>query len=168
MDRRVFAASLIILLVAAPAVSTLGSGSPSYQVEDLGTTSDGFVPTVTGMNASGQVSGYVSRPDGLRAVRYTNGTGWAYVPGLRVPSVATSINASGDLAGYYGRGGAARIPLRGRDRRRADQILPSFTSAQGLAIADNGEVVATSIRAPASARGAPVLAMEPCQSSWRL
>jgi probable HAF family extracellular repeat protein len=144
MDRRVFAASLIILLVAAPAVSTLGSGSPSYEVEDLGTTSDGLVPTVTGTNASGQVSGYVSTPVGLRAVRYTNGTGWVYVPGLQGSlSVATSINASGDLAGYYQVPGVGLRAFRYVDGVGVAQIqiLPGFTSAQGMAIADNGEVV---------------------------
>src|SRR5436190_10882825 len=102
MDRRVFAV-LGVLLLVAPSASTLRAGAPTtYQVEDLGKTSDGFVPTVTGINASGQVSGYVSVPGGMRAVRYTNGVGWAYLPGLAtVYSVATAINDHGDLTGYY-------------------------------------------------------------------
>lgn len=144
MDRRVFAASLIILLVAAPAVSTLGSGPLAYQVEDLGTTSDGLVPIVTGTNASGQVSGYVNTPVGQRAVRYTNGTGWVYVPGLQgSSSVATAINASGDLAGYYQVPGVGVRAFRYSDGVGVATIgvLPGGTFTQAFAIADNGEVV---------------------------
>src|SRR5258708_33564717 len=102
MNRRVFAATLGVLLLTVPTHHSLQASAPGYTVEDLGTTVDGFVPTVTGMNAAGQASGYVSRPEGFRAVRFTNGVGWTYVPGLEsVYSVATAINASGDLTGYY-------------------------------------------------------------------
>src|SRR6266536_703138 len=102
MNRRILAL-FAILLATTPGVYSLGAVSPVvYQIEDLGKTIDGFVPTVTGINASGQVSGYVSRTDGLRAVRFTDGTGWSYLPGLQsVYSVATAINANGDLTGYY-------------------------------------------------------------------
>src|SRR5260221_3817185 len=107
MNRRVFAATLATLLFTVPAAHSLKADAPAYTVEDLGTTSDGLVPTVTGMNASGQVSGYVTLADGTthRAVRFTNGhggPGWTYLPGLEsVDSTATAINASGDLTGYY-------------------------------------------------------------------
>jgi hypothetical protein len=143
MDRRVFAALLTFLLVSAPALHSLPGAPLAYQVEDLGTTADGLVPTVTGINASGQVSGFVATPGGLRAVRFTNGTGWAYVPGLQsVFSVATAINASGDLAGYYS------TPAGMRAFRYGDSIglmtigvLAGGTSTQGFAITDTGEVV---------------------------
>lgn len=143
MDRRVFAALLALLLVSAPALHSLPAALPVYQVEDLGTTADGLVPTVTGVNAAGQVSGYVSTPAGLRAVRFASGLGWAYLPGLQsVFSVATAINASGDLTGYY-------MPAAGlRAYRYGDSVglttieaLPGGTFTIGQAIAADGEVV---------------------------
>src|SRR5687768_16613519 len=110
MNRRVLAALVAILVTTGPAVHSGGpAASLVYQVEDLGTTSDGFVPKITGINASGQVSGYVSRPGGSRAVRFTEGAGWKYLPGLdAVFSVATAINNSGDLTGYYFAAGGLR------------------------------------------------------------
>ncbi len=136
MNRRVFAATLAVLLLTFPAGHSLRASGPVYTVEDLGTTSDGFVPTVTGMNASGQVSGYVSRPDGLRAVRFTDGLGWTYPPGLQsVYSAATAINASGDLTGYY-------LPAGLRAFRYVDgvgvttiPVLPTGSYGIGYAIA---------------------------------
>src|SRR5260221_5355549 len=103
MNRRVFAATLATLLFTVPAAHSLKADAPVYTVEDLGTTSDGLVPTVTGMNASGQVSGSVIGADGTpRAVRYTNGLGWTYLPGLdSVYSVAIAINTGSDLTRYY-------------------------------------------------------------------
>jgi uncharacterized membrane protein len=102
MNRRVFAVVLATVLFAVPAGHSLRADAPVYSVEDLGTTIDGFVPTVTGVNAAGQVSGYVDRLDGTFAVRYTNGVGWTYLPGLDLAfSVANGINAQGDLTGYH-------------------------------------------------------------------
>ncbi len=142
MNRRVFAATLGVLLLTVPTHHSLQASAPGYTVEDLGTTVDGFVPTVTGMNAAGQVSGYVSRPEGFRAVRFTNGVGWTYVPGLEsVYSVATAINASGDLTGYY-------MPAGLRAFRYVDgvgittiPVLPGGTYGIGYAITANGDVV---------------------------
>lgn len=143
MSRRVFAASLAVLLVTAPAGYSLRADAPVYLVEDLGTI-DGLVPTVTGMNASGQVSGYVSHADGgFRAVRFTDGFGWTYLPGLQsVYSVATAINANGDLTGYY-------FPAAGlRAYRYVDgggvttiAALPGGSYGVGFAIGANGDVV---------------------------
>src|SRR5213595_2722402 len=100
MNRRVLAALVAFLVSATPAIYSSAAGGVVYQIEDLGATPDGLVPTVTGMNASGQVSGYVTRSDGgLRAVRFTDGAGWTYLSGLQnTYSVANGINASGDLA----------------------------------------------------------------------
>ena len=142
MNRHICAA-FAIFLATTPAVYSSGAGTPSvYQIEDLGKTSDGLVPTVTGINASGQVSGYVNRAGGLRAVRFTNGTGWAYLPGLdSVYSVATAINDHGDLTGYY------FAPAGLRAFRYADgtlttiDVLPGGSFTVGQAIAANGDIV---------------------------
>src|SRR5258708_2309934 len=143
MNRRVFAAVLATLLFTVPGGRSLRADAPTYTVEDLGTTSDGLVPTVTGINAAGQVSGYVSRPDGLRAVRYTNGVGWTYLPGLdSVYSAATAINASGDLTGYYFSADGYRA-FRYVDGPGLTTIpaLLGGTYGVGYAIGANGDVV---------------------------
>src|SRR5258708_21505122 len=142
MNRRVFAATLGVLLLTVPTHHSLQASAPGYTVEDLGTTVDGFVPTVTGMNAAGQVSGYGRRDGGFCAVRCTNGVGWTYVSGLEsVYSVATAINASGDLTGYY-------MPAGLRAFRYVDgvgittiPVLPGGTYGIGYAITANGDVV---------------------------
>jgi probable HAF family extracellular repeat protein len=147
MNRRVFAATLSVLLLTVPAAHSLKADAPVYTVEDLGTTSDGLVPTVTGMNASGQVSGYVVLdpldPSKSRAVRFTNGLGWKYLPGLdSVNSVATAINASGDLTGYYTTADGVRA-FRYVDGPGVTTIplLDGSSVGYGFAIAANGDVV---------------------------
>lgn len=143
MNRRVFAALLAILLVSAPALHSVPADPPVYQIEDLGRTADGLVPTVTGINASGQVSGYVYRSGSPRAVRFTNGFGWENVSGLEsVYGLAMAINASGDLTGYY------RPAANLRAFRYADgvgvtpiDLLPGGTFSYGMAIAANGDVI---------------------------
>ena len=102
MNRHIFSASLIGLLFLAPIGTSAQADGPRYVIENLGTI-DGLVPTITGMNDSGQLSGYVGLTDGSgtqRAVRYS-GNAWSYVPGLEhTDSAALAINAHGDLAGY--------------------------------------------------------------------
>ncbi len=90
-----------VLLLAQPvALAPVGANAPTYTIEDLGTV-DGLVPTVTGINASGQVSGFVFTSTGSRAVRFVDPGGWSYVPGLEsLPSDAQDINVYGDLTGY--------------------------------------------------------------------
>ena len=59
--------------------------------------------TVTGVNAAGQVSGFVVDPasGNSRAVKFSEPGGWSYVPGLgSLVSDAQDINSYGDLAGY--------------------------------------------------------------------
>ena len=88
------------LLLAQPVLSPVGAAAPQYTIEDLGTI-DGLVPSVTGINASGQVSGFVDTSTGRRAVRFVDPDGWSYVPGLEsLPSDAQDINTYGDLTGY--------------------------------------------------------------------
>jgi len=95
MKRCIFAV-FALLLAAIPSVKSQGAATPRYTVEDLGNFG-GQVPTVTGINESGQVSGVVG---GNRAVRYTPGVGWQDFPALGGFSIANGINAAGDLVGY--------------------------------------------------------------------
>ena len=60
---------LTALLLVVPSAHRLGAEAPLYTVQDLGTI-DGVAPTVTGINASGQVSGFVRGATGVRAVRF--------------------------------------------------------------------------------------------------
>src|SRR5688572_1099579 len=99
MKRHIFAAAFGALLVLLPVRDALRADATLYTVQDLGATPDGLVPTVTGLNASGQVSGYVTPDTGMPlAVRYTPGDGWEYLPGVStIFSLATGINDSGDV-----------------------------------------------------------------------
>ena len=99
MRRYTFAVAAVLLVLFPWRQATLAD-APRYSIENLGTLG-GLVPTVTGVNASGQVSGYVTGAEGQRAVRYSNGH-WEYLPGLdNTFSIANGINAGGDLVGYY-------------------------------------------------------------------
>ena len=99
--RRYTFALMAVLLVLFPWHQSLRADAAHYTVENLGSLG-GLVPTITGINAAGQVSGYVQGPSGPRAVRFTNGHGWEILQGLdNTFSLAFGINASGDLAGYY-------------------------------------------------------------------
>ncbi len=87
------------VLLSQSAMGKAGAEAPVYTIEDLGTLG-GVVPTVTGVNASGQVSGFVGVGADTRAVRLM-GTEWSVVPGLEtITSAAQGINASGDVTGY--------------------------------------------------------------------
>jgi probable HAF family extracellular repeat protein len=95
------------LLVAAVLVLTpwqqgVRAGAARYTIERLGGVS-GVMPTVSGMNADGTVAGSVETENGLRAVRYVNGRGWEFVPGLETAifSQANGINAAGEIVGLY-------------------------------------------------------------------
>ena len=88
-----------VLLLAQPVVSPLGATAPQYTIEDLGTI-DGLVPTVTGVNVAGQVSGFVVDPatGNSRAVKFSEPGAWSYIAGLgTMTSDAQDINAYGDL-----------------------------------------------------------------------
>lgn len=145
MRRHVFALTVGILLIAASVSQrpVRADSGTMYTVTDLGTY-NGAVPTITGINAAGQVSGYADTTVGRRAVRYDPGTGWHTLNGLDgVTSAALAINAHGDLTGfeaasmgvrafrYTDSGGVTLLP----------DLLPggSFTIGQG--IDDNGDVV---------------------------
>ena len=101
MRRHALAGLTAALLLMRPAHITLGADTAPYTIVDLGTI-NGAVPVVTGINASGQGSGYVADADGnTHAVRYSAPGGWTLVRGLEsITSVANAINNNGDLAGY--------------------------------------------------------------------
>ena len=143
MRRQAFVLTLGILvafvLPTGPAV--LAQPATSYTVTSLGTI-DGLMPTITGINVTGQISGYVSTSAGLRAVRYTAGA-WQYVPGLESTySAATAINAHGDLTGY------ALTSIGFNAFRYVDGVglttfglLPGGSMTVGMGINDNDDVV---------------------------
>ena len=100
--KRYAIATVAFLFLVAPWRQTSTADQAAYTVETLGTSSniDNLVPSETGINASGQVSGYVTdSTNRKRAVRYEDGTGWEYVPGLTWGSDATGINVHGDIVG---------------------------------------------------------------------
>src|SRR5689334_11889193 len=109
MKRHVFGAAFAALLVFLPIRHALRADAALYTVEDLGLL-ENAAPTVTGMNASGQLSGYVTQPSGMpRAARYTPGSGWSYVTGVSsFISAATGINDSGVIVGYQHDGSSFR------------------------------------------------------------
>ena len=144
MKRWAFAA-IAVLFMLLPMRQALRADQVQYTVEDLGTI-DGLVPTITGINASGQVSGFITLPGvpegaNFRAVRYTNGLGWTYLPGLDGHSVANGINAYGELTGYYVTAMGQQMAYRYTDAGGVvDIALPDGAFSEGLAINSAGEV----------------------------
>ena len=136
---------ITVLFALMPLRSALRADAPHYTVENLGGIGGG-VPTITGINASGQVSGYVVTATGTHAVRYTPGTGWEFLRGLDVRfSVANGINASGDVTGYYTTAGGLTHAYRYRDGSGVEDIAPiSGNFSQGFGINDDGVIVGVS------------------------
>ena len=143
MKRHAFVALVLALLVILPVRDALRADAALYTVEDLGLLG-GAAPTVTGMNASGQISGYVVGASGLpRAVRYTADGGWQYVPGVSTfYSMATGINDSGDVVGYH-HNGTTFLAFRYSDGVGVSFVnpLPGGSMTLGLAIDATGTVV---------------------------
>ena len=143
MNRHIFSASLIGLLFLAPIGTSAQADGPRYVIEDLGTI-DGFVPTITGMNDSGQISGYVGIGNGInRAVRYSGGA-WSYLPGLEsTNSAAMAINVHGDVAGYEEIAGTM-LSFRYSEGLGVSTVIPAVQNG-GYAIATamngNGDIV---------------------------
>jgi uncharacterized membrane protein len=137
---------ITVLFALMPVRSALRADAPHYTVEDLGTFA-GIVPTVTGINASGQVSGFVTLADhSTRAVRYTPGSGWQLPKELDIrSSAANAINASGDLAGQYTAPDGSMHAFRWRNGSNLEDIAPiSGNNSQALGINDAGVVVGVS------------------------
>ena len=135
---------IAVLLVCVPWRQSVRADAAHYTIENLGLVDGTLVPTITGINASGQVAGYVTAPAGLRAVRYTNGIGWEYLPGLdNTFSLANGINAAGDLAGYRFTPAGALRAFRYHDGTGVEDIapLPGGSMTIGYAINTDGDVV---------------------------
>jgi len=149
MKRYTFAA-VTALLVLMPWQRAVRAEPPMYTVKNLGSFG-GLVPTITGVNKSGDVVGFVDNEFGSQAVRYRTGEGWKLLTGLTTGfSVATGINDNGDVSGYYFTTDAAGNPVqrafRYRDGLALDTIAPltdTFAN-QALAINATGEVVGVS------------------------
>jgi probable HAF family extracellular repeat protein len=139
--KRYTLAAVTALLVLFPWQRTVGAGAPLYSVENLGSF-NGMVPTITGINASGQVVGNVST-NGSMPVRYTDGVGWESLTDLNTRfSVATGINSSGEVVGYHLTAGNQIRAFRYHDGFPLEDVepLPGGSMTLGLAINDAGEV----------------------------
>jgi probable HAF family extracellular repeat protein len=147
MRGSLFAGTILVTLLAWPAGSQVSAQGTSYTIKNLGTY-QGNVPNVTGMNASGEISGWYSGADGDHAIRYTDANGWSLVPGLEsaLASYAMGINDHGDIVGY------ASFDTGMRAFRFVDDGTPAgsteFIDAMaggtytlGLGINNNGDVV---------------------------
>ena len=146
MRRYTFAVAAVLLVLFPWRQETLAD-APRYSIENLGTL-DGLVPTITGVNASGQVSGYVAGPQGFRAVRYANSR-WQTLPGLDTTfSLANGINDKGDLVGYYFTSVGELRAFRYRDSSGVETIAPFPTGSitLGYGINANGDVVGNADR----------------------
>jgi hypothetical protein len=141
MKRHIFAAVFGALLVVLPVRHALRADAALYTVDDLQLL-DGVAPTVTGMNASGQLSGYVTGSSGMpRAVRYTAANGWEYLSGTSTfYSVASGINSSGDIVGYHFDGGFRAFRWSDGPGPTPIAPLPGGSMSFGFAIDDAGNV----------------------------
>lgn len=151
--KRYALAAVAALLAILPWQESVRAEPPTYTVTDLGSVG-GLVPTITGVNASGQVVGNIDNGGLSMAVRYTNGVGWQTVPGLETAflSTAMGVNANGDIVGFLvdASFNARAYRFRKGVFPNPDQIdvidpLPGDTMSAGLGINDNGDVVGYSV-----------------------
>jgi probable HAF family extracellular repeat protein len=140
--RRLLFAGAVCAFLFYPATRPVLADGPGYTVTNLGTFS-GAVPFVTGMNASGAVSGWAQTPSGDRALRYTDAGGWALIPGLEsLAAYAIGINDHGDVVGYAIRADGSTRGFRYTEGGGLEFIAPmdggTYTVAQG--ISNTGEI----------------------------
>jgi hypothetical protein len=148
--KRYAIATAVTLLGVFAWPQTPRANAPTYTIQALSTSAsianiDSLVPFETGINASGQVSGYVEDAAfNTRAVLYT-GTAWAYVPGLTWGSTAAGINIHGDIVGsrIVGPGAITHAFRYNAGTGLIDDIPPltAGRSSYGFGINDNGDVV---------------------------
>jgi probable HAF family extracellular repeat protein len=135
MKRYTLAAVTALLVLVPTWHEAIRATAPLYTVEDLGNFG-GLVPTLAGINASGQVVGNVSNAFGSQAVRFTDGSGWQALPGLDTAfSVATGINASGDVVGYHVTATGDLRAFRYRDGSGVEDVAPLAGGSITLAFA---------------------------------
>jgi hypothetical protein len=145
--KRYAIATAVTLLGVLSWPQTPQASAPTFTIQALGTSASigNLVPFETGINASGQVSGYVEDASfNTRAVLYT-GTAWEYVPGLTWGSTAAGINIHGDIVGsrVVGPGTITHAFRYNAASGQIDDIQPltSGRSSYGFGINDNGDVV---------------------------
>jgi HYR domain-containing protein len=148
--KRYAIATAVTLLGVFSWSQTPKADAPTYTVQVLSSSAsianiDNFVPFETGINASGQVSGYVQDANwNTRAVFYT-GTAWQYVPGTTWGSTASGINIHGDIVGSRVVGpGTITHAFRYNAATGLIDDIPPLTvgrSSYGFGINDNGDVV---------------------------
>jgi probable HAF family extracellular repeat protein len=141
--KRYTLAAVAGLLLLIPGHESVRADASFYTVQDLGSF-NGLVPTITGVNASGQVVGNVN---GAQAVRYTPGLGWEAVADLGQSfSWASGINTHGDVVGYYINSTGRFRAYRSRDGVVKDiEPLAGDTMTLGFGIDDAGNVVGVSM-----------------------
>jgi probable HAF family extracellular repeat protein len=140
--KRYMLAAASALLVLVHGNAAVRADAPLYTVQNLGTFG-GLVPTISGINASGQVVGNVST-NGSQAVRYTDGLGWQALPGLDTSfSQAFGIDDNGDVVGYHVTSSNQFRAFRYRDGHGVEDIEPltGGTLTVGAAINNAGTVV---------------------------
>src|SRR3954466_10650066 len=131
--KRYSLAAVAALLVFVPWHSAVRADATFYTVENLGSF-NGEVPSITGINASGQIVGNVSTY-GSMAVRYSDGA-WHSLPGLDTGlSVAAGINGAGDVVGYHFSSGGQLRAFRYRNGAVEDiTVLPGGSMTFGFGI----------------------------------
>jgi len=136
MKRYTIAAAAAVL-VLMPWHEALRAAAPHYTVENLGDVDLGAgvheVPTIVGVNASGQVVGNA----GGHAVRFTDGVGWQVLPNLGDFSNALGINDAGDVVGYHFTPEFQLRAFRYRDNHLPDDIEPLAVGGMTLGFGIN-------------------------------
>jgi probable HAF family extracellular repeat protein len=141
MRRLLFTGAVCAVLLCPASRSVLAEG-PGYTITNLGTFS-GVVPFITGINASGAVSGWVHTGLGDRALRYTDSGGWALIPGLEsITSYAFGINDHGDVVGTALLANGDIRAFRYTDGGSVEFVAPldGGRSTQGYGISNTGEM----------------------------
>src|SRR4029078_4281645 len=128
-----------------------------YTIQDLGQTADGLTPTVTGVNAKGQLSEWFNTADfsAPHPVGFTDGFGWEYLPGLdTTSSVAYGINANGDLVGYRVNEAGLYRAVRSRDGNGGEEsvVLRGWRRASRSTAGSSPSATRSTMPAPWSAR----------------
>ena len=141
--KRYTLAAVAALLVLVPWHGSVRADASRYTLQDLGSFM-GVAPTISGVNASGQVAGNVN---GGQAVHYTPGLGWEDIPALgTIFSWASGINAAGDVVGYHiTSAGQFRAFRYQAGVMRDVEPLPGDTMTLGFGIDDAGNVVGVSM-----------------------
>jgi probable HAF family extracellular repeat protein len=140
--RRLLFAGAVCTILLCPASRPVLADGPGYTVTNLGTFS-GAVPIITGMNASGALSGSAATASGDRAVRYTDAGGWSLIPGLEsLTSYALGINDHGDVVGYAFLATGSLRAFRYTDGGSVEFVAPlnGGTVTFGYAISNTGEI----------------------------